>query len=205
MTGLVPGCGWLTLTEYSMMSDVVGKLDRRIIIQEGLESQSSSGAISRAWTTYNTVWAKLEDMGGGESYQAGQEKPIKKTVFTVRYDSGLNEKMRVFYGSRYYDIRLIEEEGRQDYLKLTTIGKSLYTGGTSTTEGQMRTGKESITGRTPTVVTFSEAFRATGYSLVVDSYDSAGNKVVPKITSQVKASFTIETAADCTCHYHAYL
>ena len=96
----------------------IGELDRRITIQESTATTDSYGEETLVWSTYRKVWAKLGYVSGNETFEADQKTAIRTEKFFVRYDSCITEKMRISWDSGYYDIRAIEQLGREKYLVL---------------------------------------------------------------------------------------
>lgn len=98
----------------------IGDLDRRITIQQATTASDVFGEQVETWSTYRKVWAKLSYESGNEFFEADQKTAVRTVKFTVRYDSSITEVMRISYNSAYYDIRSIEEVGRNRYLVLKT-------------------------------------------------------------------------------------
>ena len=98
----------------------LGKLDRYITIQTFTTSPNSYGEEIKTWSTYLSCWAQRVEASGGEGVTFDQVVAKQTIDFRVRYDSGINEKMRILYDSDYYNIENIQEEKRRDYLMLKT-------------------------------------------------------------------------------------
>lgn len=98
----------------------IGRLDRIITIEQGSPTIDSARQETLTWSTYSTPWAAKMDGGGKEAIDAGRETDFSKVVFTIRYDSGVNQKMRVLYNSIYYDIIQLNEIGRERFLEIIT-------------------------------------------------------------------------------------
>lgn len=96
----------------------VGRLDRRIVIQESTETKDVYGQPVKTWATLATVWAQVDDKSGGETYQAEQLTAYRKTVFVIRFRSGIEERMRILYNNRYYDILSKQAPDRNRFLVL---------------------------------------------------------------------------------------
>ena len=99
----------------------IGRLDRRIVIQESTLTKDEYGQETTTWATFFTVWAKVEDRSGSEGYQADQLTATRNTVFTIRWIAGLTEKMRILYNYDYYDIQYIKSPDRKRTLEVGTI------------------------------------------------------------------------------------
>lgn len=106
------------------MSDMIGKMDRRITIQNVTESRDSFGGFTQSWATYATRWASIKYTRANESYNAQRKQELYTILFTVKRDSVtklITEKMRISYESNIYDIRSITErtdEFRRMYLTI---------------------------------------------------------------------------------------
>ena len=98
----------------------LGKLDRVITIQNFTTSANNYGEEIKTWGTYATCWAEKIEASGGEDVTLDQIVAKQRVDFRIRYNSGVNEKMRILYASEYYNIENKQEEGRRDYLLLKT-------------------------------------------------------------------------------------
>ena len=99
----------------------VGKLDRRITIQEpvyGINDHNEK--VISSWSTVETVWAKAEQRQGSEVVDADRLTYYETTIFTIRYRSDLNVRMRIIWDSVPYRIFSIVEHksSRKGYLEI---------------------------------------------------------------------------------------
>lgn len=83
-----------------------GELRHLIALQRYTESRSASGHPTRTWSTYASVWAKIETWPGGERQAGPQIAAVQTHRFTIRYDSalGIRPDHRILYDSRYFAI-----------------------------------------------------------------------------------------------------
>jgi SPP1 family predicted phage head-tail adaptor len=81
-----------------------GKLDRRIIIEQVVESTDGIGGTVETWSTFDTVWAEFVSQTGREFFAAKQINTALDQILRIRYRAGLNAKMRVKYGTRIFNI-----------------------------------------------------------------------------------------------------
>lgn len=97
----------------------IGQRDRQIQIQRAVKTSNeyNEEEISR-WETVATVWAKVTESQGGETYQSDQLTESRMTVFDIWYNSCVNVEMRIAYNDRYYEIRSIIEPDRRRSLKI---------------------------------------------------------------------------------------
>ena len=99
-----------------------GKLNKRIVLESLTQSKDAEGGMVDSWTTLTTVWAAVANLSGNERRATahGGEVAEARTEFTIRYRSGLNEKMRVSYAGKKFNIRHIKDYAdRHEYLVLT--------------------------------------------------------------------------------------
>ena len=101
-----------------MRKTKVGERDRQITIQEKVVTTNEFNEEVVTWSTLATMWAKVTESHGGESYQSDQLTESRMTVFDIWYRSGLTTEMRITYNERVYDIRSIIEPDRRRSLKI---------------------------------------------------------------------------------------
>jgi SPP1 family predicted phage head-tail adaptor len=85
-----------------------GGLNKRLIIQYQVKAQDTFGAEAITWTTLDTVWGNVKPVSGKEVYRLQQMKVEADFIVTIRYRTGLDETMRVKFGSRYFEIKYIQ-------------------------------------------------------------------------------------------------
>lgn len=102
---------------------IIGKLDRRIEIQTATDTRDAFGAGVPSYTTTYTVWASIVPAGGQEGTEGEKQTATGIVKFSIRYISGLDEKMRILYDSEYYDIMSIDEPDRKRSLDITAKKK----------------------------------------------------------------------------------
>jgi SPP1 family predicted phage head-tail adaptor len=96
----------------------IGKLDRRITIEEEVVTNNAFNepAIS-SWSTVATTWCRVEEIASqgsnNEVFSSDQITARRKLKFTIRFKTGLNEKMRIAYNDRYYGIIAIQNPDRK--------------------------------------------------------------------------------------------
>jgi SPP1 family predicted phage head-tail adaptor len=97
-----------------------GDLDRRIVIQSFTETRDDWNHPTKTWSTFATRWAMKVDDLGSERSELDQQVGIMRTLFKIRYTSGVNVSMRVLYESKYYYITAVKELGRREGMMLVT-------------------------------------------------------------------------------------
>ena len=91
----------------------IGKLDRKIVIQEQNFATNSIGEYTTTWDTFHNAFANVQKVSGTEGITADQVTATNKVRFKIRYFAGINESMRVVYNSNNYDILEIQELDRE--------------------------------------------------------------------------------------------
>ena len=101
--------------------EVIGKLDRRIVIQSYGENANEFGEKEISFSDLATVWARIEYQNKDtvEEFQAKRETAVTSVLFTIRYNAAYrSKKNRISYQSEIYDIISVVELGRRHYLKI---------------------------------------------------------------------------------------
>ena len=101
----------------------VGRLDKSVVIQQNTIAADEFGSKQTdSWSTYATVWAQIiwPGVSKTETIENSQKVSVSSPIIRVRYDSGINETMRVQYDSQNYYIKGISEIGRNKGLDLYT-------------------------------------------------------------------------------------
>ena len=101
----------------------IGKFDRRITIQQTTDIRDEFGAGVPAWSTFATVWANAAPSGGNEKTEGQKITATGVVIFTIRYLSGVDEKMQILYQGDYYNITNIDEPDRRKTLTITAQKK----------------------------------------------------------------------------------
>ena len=91
-----------------------------VVIESVTETPTGSGGYTDAWATVATVQAEIEYMNGNEAIDSGRLNASQFIKMVFRYESGINEKMRVLFNGEYMPIRSIDNiGGRNEWLHLT--------------------------------------------------------------------------------------
>ena len=98
-----------------------GAMDREITIEAVTETRTATGAVSKSWATFATVWAERRDVRASEQFKANREMAERATVWRIRYLPGLTEKHRINDGVQIWDIDAIAEIGRRDGLEILAM------------------------------------------------------------------------------------
>lgn len=105
----------------------VGKLDRRIRIQlRTVGANASNEDAELGWSDFSQVWAKVEEKSGGEYYRDDKLTAVTVADFTIRYQRGITEEMRIVFNRRYYGIKSILFVDRERYIKITAQSGGEY-------------------------------------------------------------------------------
>jgi SPP1 family predicted phage head-tail adaptor len=81
-----------------------GLFRNRIIFQEYVNGTDNEGFPVDEWKYVKTAWAMIKTLQGREYYQAAAIQAENTTRFVIRYTTGIDNKMRIKYGERIFDI-----------------------------------------------------------------------------------------------------
>jgi len=92
----------------------------RVQIQSPAKTQDEYGEEVDSWAVVATVWARVEQIGGKEFFDAQRENSRITARITIRHRSGINQKMQLIHGQTIYAITSppIDQAGRSRQLQL---------------------------------------------------------------------------------------
>jgi SPP1 family predicted phage head-tail adaptor len=96
-----------------------GKLRRRLVIQQAVETQGPTGEMAVSWGVFAEVWGSVEPLRGREFWAGKEQQAQVDTRIRIRYLEGVTPKMKVLDGSRVFLIyAVIDPETRHIQLDL---------------------------------------------------------------------------------------
>ena len=111
-------------------NEEIGKMDRRIQLQNYTETTNTYGERLEVYTALATVWAFVEYPGteGREMERAGRETVQSYANFTIRRRTDITERTRVIFDLKTYDIEGIEvsQDKQFQILRCAMIGTGSF-------------------------------------------------------------------------------
>lgn len=105
----------------------IAALDTDIALQYFTTAADAYGGLTKTWTTYETVKARVEYAATGslEEYYNHVDLSVLRIEFTIRWITSrtVSVKDRIVLDGEYFDIRKIEQLGRRRFLKITAERK----------------------------------------------------------------------------------
>lgn len=101
-----------------------GELTERITIEQPATTQNAVGETVLAWSTFATVWAKVESLSGREAERYGEIVGFSGHKVTIRALAGVSTSMRVIYRNRTLEVGAINEFDRVWYMELICTEKA---------------------------------------------------------------------------------
>lgn len=96
-----------------------GRLDRRVKLESLIPTQTPSGQTKPSWVLLATdVPANVRPISAREQFTADQVAAQFDSVFTIRFRDDVNQKDRLTYNDKVYDITGLREIGRRRWLEL---------------------------------------------------------------------------------------
>ncbi|MED4787492.1 phage head closure protein [Bacillus atrophaeus] len=106
----------------------IGSLNKRISFLDYTETTNDEGFEINGWTKVATVWAAVKTLQGREYIAAATIQAERTTRFIIRYskrmESVLNNKMRVKYHGREFEIKSIINDNEAN-VTFTIIGEEV--------------------------------------------------------------------------------
>jgi SPP1 family predicted phage head-tail adaptor len=96
-----------------------GELRTSITLQKRTVTANSGGFPSPGWSTLATVWARWENVHGGEVWQAETVQAERAATVLIRYRSDVDTTCAVLLGSdRYQVVSMDNIQQRGEYIEL---------------------------------------------------------------------------------------
>jgi len=97
-----------------------------VVIEENTTSVDTHGGLTNSWATRVTIWAQINDTGGGESQISGRKEATHSIEVITHYDSSIVADDRILFNSVYYEITFVEDmERRGVYTRLLATSEVL--------------------------------------------------------------------------------
>ena len=93
-----------------------GRLRHRVELQQPTESRDVSGGVTRIWLTIVTRWADIIPLRGQERFDAAKVEAQTNVKFRLRYYQPINQKWRIKWGDRIYNINAIINAGERNFM-----------------------------------------------------------------------------------------
>lgn len=102
-----------------------GPLNHEVVIQSLVPQQGASlGDVKKVWQTFHSCWAAIEPLSGREYLLGGYVGSNVTTRIRIRSYDGVNNRMRVKYGTRTFEIVSvldIRNDGDETHLMCTEV------------------------------------------------------------------------------------
>jgi SPP1 family predicted phage head-tail adaptor len=98
----------------------VGQLRHRVTIRQYTEVRDSFGGQELSWSDLAVVWAEVEHKEGGsdEGEEMQRQTAIINARFRMRYRSDIDEKMRLLWDSKLWNIKSILPDSHFSYMTI---------------------------------------------------------------------------------------
>lgn len=106
-------------------ANVIGNMREQIVIQQRTATQDDYGEPVESWTTYATVWAKIEGNRRAADLEqfiqaTGKERQRSQYIATIYHDGSVGVSThRAAWNGKYYDILQVgDPDGRRQWSEL---------------------------------------------------------------------------------------
>ena len=101
-----------------------GHLRHQIVVETPTETADTMGGITTTWATFKTIRAAVMPLRGREYLEARQTQTAVSHRIRIRYLEDLTTKMRIKWGTRYFDIEsvlnILERNHQMDLMVIET-------------------------------------------------------------------------------------
>lgn len=101
---------------------MVGHLRERVALQSAMDAQNSVGDDVETFSTFATVFGRMEPMGSTAIERAARETVTRRWRLTIRYRSDVTAAARVVWGTRQFNIEgVVNPDERRRFLSLDLV------------------------------------------------------------------------------------
>lgn len=95
----------------------------RAYLRTASTGKDVNGAEVETWADGSEFWCNIEYKlsGSGEDQLGRRIQPFTAAIVTMRYDSAVNEKMRIVLDSKEYNIQTIVPDAPRMYMQLECV------------------------------------------------------------------------------------
>ncbi|MTI71086.1 MAG: head-tail adaptor protein [Firmicutes bacterium] len=86
----------------------IGDLRHKIIFQKLFSSINQNGFEIENWQQVKSVWSSVKNLHGKEYFEAAKVQREKTVKFIIRFNSEIDETMRIVFKGKYYNITSID-------------------------------------------------------------------------------------------------
>jgi SPP1 family predicted phage head-tail adaptor len=93
-----------------------GDLDRRLTLEQSVESADGAGGVTRAYAAVTTLWAKVEPVSARNATVADAPGATITHRITIRARSDVTTRHRFAEGTRFYRVVTARDDGSRRFL-----------------------------------------------------------------------------------------
>ena len=95
-----------------------GQLKTRLVVQQPAETPDDQGGVTRAWTTFATVWAQVTPLAARREVQADADGAMQAYRIVLRSNLSLTLQHRFSDGARVYRIVAIRDRDDRRFVEI---------------------------------------------------------------------------------------
>jgi len=100
----------------------IGKLNKRVIIEQVARATDAIGGSTETFTTFATVWAQIKPLTGNERFFSQRVEPNVTHMLKIRHRTGVTTEMRIKFGTRIFEIQsIINPDERNEVLNIMAV------------------------------------------------------------------------------------
>jgi SPP1 family predicted phage head-tail adaptor len=93
---------------------IIGRMDKRITLEEPVKTPDGKGGFTTIWTPRGTVWAEFKKPTFETKEAAGAVQSVSRREFKIRYRSDVVKGWRIVYGTQVILIDHVYDIGKAE-------------------------------------------------------------------------------------------
>ena len=102
-----------------------GELDAEILIEQVTLGTDAAGGVTKTWSTFDTVRARVRFQGGRERDIGDRTQGESDVIFRIRYRAGIVQTMRVTYDGDVYQVTRVDKQRRMGWIDMHATARDL--------------------------------------------------------------------------------
>ena len=98
----------------------IGRMRRRLVLEAPVETDDGAGGVVRTFEAVATLWAAVEPLSAGQSFETDRLGQIVTHRITLRFRDGITTLHRFRDGTRIHQIRSAFVSGEDRFLVTLT-------------------------------------------------------------------------------------
>lgn len=91
----------------------VGRQNKRVTVEQSIETRTATGAIAEEWIVVGHAWAKIEPVSKSDEWRNAQAQIRATHRVEMRFADFVNNKSRILFDDRILNVSQVKDVGER--------------------------------------------------------------------------------------------